>query len=403
MLSQYRKDFPILHKKINEHPLVYLDTAATAQKPKRVIEAMNDFYLNHYGTVHRAIYDLSVDATAKYQHVRKKIQKFLNARQPEEIIFTRGTTESINMVAYSFGKAFIHPGDEILIPEIEHHSNIVPWQILCEDRGAILKVIQVNDQGEIDKEQFASLLSSRTKLIALAHVSNVTGTIHPIREIISMAKKVGAKVLIDGAQAAPHLPVDVQALGCDFYLFSGHKMYGPTGIGILYGKKELLEEMPPYQGGGDMIDQVTFHHTTYNSLPLKFEAGTPMIAEVIGLGTATDYISKIGLENIHTWEETLRIYAKEQLKKIPSIRILGPDSNQAAVLSFVIKDIHPLDLGTLLNLAGFAVRTGHLCAQPAMKRFGIDHAVRISFGLYNTVQEIDLFVETLKKIIQQLS
>ena len=402
MLSRYRKDFPILQKKINGKPLIYFDTAATAQKPQVVIDAIRDFYENHYGTVHRAVYALSVEATANYQDVRQKVQKFLNAKSTEEIIFTRGTTESINMVAYSFGKAFIEPGDEIVITEIEHHSNIVPWQILCEDRGAILRVVRVSDDGEIDLEHYASLLSPRTKFIALAHVSNVLGTIHPILKLIAMAKKIDAKVLIDGAQAAPHLPVDVQALDADFYVFSGHKLYGPTGIGILYGKKELLEAMPPYQGGGDMVDHVTFDKTTYQALPLKFEAGTPMIAEVIGLGAAIDYLNTIGLENIQSWEQQLLIYAKEQLKKIPSLRILSSPAHQAAIIPFIVEGIHPLDIGTLLDLYGIAVRTGHHCAQPAMQRFEINSAVRISFGLYNTKEEIDLFLNSLISIIKRL-
>lgn len=398
-----RKDFPILKQTMQGKPLVYFDSAATAQKPEQVIEAMNDFYRNHYGTVHRAIYELSVLATEAYHQVRLKTQKFLNAKKSEEIIFTRGTTESINMVAYSFGKAFIKPGDEVIISEIEHHSNIVPWQIMCEDRGAVLKIIPVNDRGELILEEYKKLLTEKTKIVSVAHVSNALGTVHPIKEIIRMAHNVGAKVLIDGAQAAPHLAIDVQDLDCDFYVFSGHKVYGPTGIGVLYGKEELLNAMPPYQGGGDMILEVTFPKTTYNVLPMKFEAGTPMVAEVIGLGAALDYLQAVGLQKIQAYERELLLYATEKMEAIKGLRIIGTAKEKEPIISFVVEGVHSLDIGTMLDLAGIAIRTGHHCAQPAMRRFAVEGTARVSFGFYNTVEEIDYFISALHHTINLLS
>jgi len=399
-VSEYRTDFPMLTQTMHGKPLIYFDSAATAQKPQVVIDCINNFYQKDYGTVHRAIYELAANSTQAYQNARLKIMHFLNAAKPEEIIFTRGTTESINLVAYSFGKAFMHAGDEILISEIEHHSNIVPWQILCEDRGAILRVAPVNDKGEIILEEFTKLLSEKTKLVAIGHVSNALGTIHPIKQIIELAHQAGAKVLIDGAQGAPHMPVDVQDLDVDFYVFSGHKVYGPTGIGILYGKEALLEKMPPYQGGGDMIDTVTFAKTVYNTLPLKFEAGTPMIAEVIGLGAAVDYITAIGLPAIQQWEHELLIYATHLCSQIPGLKIIGTAAEKGAIISFLIEGIHPLDIGTMLDLKGIAIRTGHHCAQPAMRRFGAPGTARASFALYNTKEEIDYFAEALRSITQ---
>lgn len=397
-----RNDFPMLNKSMHGKPLIYFDSAATAQKPQTVIDAIANFYTNDYGTVHRAIYELSVNATLQYQQVRKQVAFLLNAKKPEEIIFTRGTTESINMVAYSFGKAFVQPGDEILITEMEHHSNIVPWQILCEDRQAILKVVPMDDHGQLKMEEFHKLLSEKTKLIAVTHISNALGTVNPIKEIIATAHQKGVKVLIDGAQATPHTKIDVQELDADFYVFSGHKFYGPTGIGILYGKAELLDLMPPYQGGGDMIEKVTFPKTTYNVLPMKFEAGTPMVAEVIGLGAAIDYILGIGIDNIHRYEQELLKYATDAISSINGLRIIGTAKEKGAILSFVATGVHPLDIGTMLDLRGIAIRTGHHCAQPVMNHFNIPSTARASLAFYNNKEEIDHFIEALNDVIKIL-
>ena len=397
-VQSLRQDFPMLSKTMHGKPLIYLDSAATAQKPLAVIDAITNFYRDHYGTVHRAVYELALHSTEEYQHARRKAKAFLNASKEEEIIFTRGTTESINLVAYAFGKAFMKPGDEILISAMEHHSNIVPWQIACEDRGAVLKVIPMNERGELLMDEYAKLLSPRTRIVAITHISNALGTINPLKQIIDLAHKAGAKVLIDGAQSAPHLKIDVQELDADFFVLSGHKVMGPTGIGILYGKEELLNQMPPYQGGGDMIKTVTFAETTYNTLPLKFEAGTPMIAEVIALGTALDYIQGIGLENIQLWEHELLTYATKQLEQIPGLKIIGQASEKGALVSFVLEGIHPLDVGTLLDLKGIAVRTGHHCAQPVMNFFNVPATVRASFAFYNTKQEIDVLTSSLQHI-----
>lgn len=383
-------------------PLVYFDSAATAQKPQCVIDAITQFYQDHYGTVHRAVYQLAVNATQEFQDVRKKVATFLNAAKPEEIIYTRGTTESINMIAYSFGKAFIRPGDEVIITEMEHHSNIVPWQIMCEDRGAILKAVPINERGELLLDELAAMLTKKTRIVSVAHVSNSLGTINPIKKIAEMAHSAGAKLLVDGAQAAPYMPIDVQDLDADFYVFSGHKAYGPTGIGILYGKEALLNAMPPYQGGGDMIDTVTFPKTTYNVLPLKFEAGTPMIAEVYGLGAAIDFLTRLGLENIRSWEHELFEYATKAMISIPGLHIIGTAANKGAIISFVADGTHPLDLGTMLDLRGVAVRTGHHCAQPAMRHFSVFGTARASFGVYNTKSEVDYFVGALSDIIGML-
>lgn len=381
-------------------PLIYLDTAATAQKPQFVIDAIQNFYQNQYGTVHRAVYELAILSTHQYQEIRRKIAAFLNASKEEEIIFTRGTTESINLVAYSFGKAFIKPGDEVIISEIEHHSNIVPWQIMCEDRGAVLKVISANERGELSLENYASLLNEKTKIVSIAHISNSIGTLNPIKRMIEMAHQAGAKVLIDGAQSAPHMLIDVQDLDADFYVFSGHKIYGPTGIGILYGKEALLDTMPPYQGGGDMIETVNFKKTTYNVLPLKFEAGTPMIAEVVGLGAALEYVTNVGIENIQKWEQELLEYASSKMQQIENLHVIGTAKAKGAIISFIVEGIHPLDIGTMLDLRGVAVRTGHHCAQPTMRKFGVNATTRASFGLYNTKEEIDQFSEHLKEVIK---
>lgn len=394
-----RQDFPMLQKTMHGKPLVYFDSAATAQKPQAVIDAISDFYCNHYGTVHRAVYELSLHSSKEYLDVRSKVQKFVNAANREEIIFTRGTTESINLISYSFGKAFIKEGDEILISEMEHHSNIVPWQMCCEERGAVLKIAPMNDQGVLDLDALDKLITNKTKIVAVTHISNALGTINPIKKIVELAHARGAKVLVDGAQAAPHLPIDVRALDADFYVFSGHKIYGPTGIGILYGKEELLDAMPPYQGGGDMIEKVTFEKTTYNTLPLKFEAGTPMIAEVIGIGAAIDYLNAIGMPAIRDWEHELISYATNQVNEIPGFRIIGQAPEKGAILSFNIEGIHPLDVGTMLDLKGIAIRTGHHCAQPVMQHFRLPGTARASFGLYNTKQEIDIFKNALLEII----
>lgn len=399
---QLRKDFPMLTKKMHGNPLIYFDSAATAQKPQVVIDTISDFYQNHYGTVHRAIYELAVYSSEAYQNVREKIQKFLHANKPEEIVFTRGTTESINLVAHSFGKAFIKPGDEIAISAMEHHANIVPWQMMCEERGAILKIIPINEKGELVLEEVKKIINSKTRLVAIAHISNSLGTINPIKEIAKMAHASGAKILVDGAQSAPHMPIDVQDLDVDFFVFSGHKIYGPTAVGILYGKEELLEQMPPYQGGGDMIEKVTFEKTTYNDLPLKFEAGTPMIAEVIGLGAAIDYVNHIGLGAIYDYENDLLEYANQKFASLEEVKIIGTASKKAAIISFVVDGIHPLDIGTFLDLKGIAVRTGTHCAQPVMDFFNVSAATRASFSFYNTKEEIDTFIEALKGIIKKL-
>jgi len=401
-VQRVRKDFPMLGQKMHDKPLVYLDSAATYQKPNAVIDAIAGFYRDHYGTVHRAIYQLAVWSTEHYQQTRQKVKAFLNAAQAEEIIFTRGATESINLVAYSFGKAFVKPGDEILISAMEHHSNIVPWQILCEDRRAHLKVIPMNERGELLLDEYARLLTPRTRLVAFTHVSNALGTINPVKEMTAMAHQAGAKVLIDGSQSAPHMTVDVQDLDADFFVFSGHKVMGPTGVGVLYGKAGLLNEMPPYQGGGDMIESVYFDKTTYNVLPLKFEAGTPMIAEVMGLGAALDYIQSIGLEAIQAWEHELLVHATARLEQVPGLRIIGQAKEKGALISFVIDGIHSLDIGSLLDLKGIAIRTGHHCAQPVMRFFNVPTTARASFACYNTKEEIDYLADSLQAIARKL-
>lgn len=399
-IARIRDDFPMLKKTMHGKPLIYLDSAATAQKPQAVIDAINNYYQNFYGTVHRAVYELCIYATEEYQATREKLKKFLNADKIGEVIFTRGTTESINLIAYSFGKAFIKPGDEILITEMEHHSNIVPWQMLCEDRGAVLKVAPINEKGELVLVEYEKLLSDKTRLVAVCHISNSLGTVNPLKTIIDMAHRKGAKVLVDGAQSAPHVKIDVQDLDADFFVFSGHKVYGPTGIGVLYGKEALLNAMPPYQGGGDMVDIVTFDKTTYQALPLKFEAGTPMIAEVIGLGAAIDYMQRIGFDAIHTWEQKLLNHATELMQGIPDLRIIGNASEKGAIISFIVDGAHSLDIGTLLNLKGIAIRTGHHCAQPVMQHYHASAMARVSFAFYNTLAEVDIFVDALKQVIK---
>lgn len=395
-----RADFPIFSQTVYGKPLTFLDTAASAQKPAAVIEAVKNFYETGYANIHRGMYKLSQDATEAYEATRETVRAFINAREATECIFVRGATEGINLVAQSYGRTFLEPGDEIILSTIEHHSNIVPWQMLSEEKGLVIKVIPVNDAGEVDLEAYTRLLGPRTKIVSLIHVSNSIGTILPVGKMIEMAHEVGAKVLIDGCQAVPHMPVDVQALDADFYVFSGHKTYGPTGIGVLYGKSSLLNAMPPWQGGGDMIEEVTFEKTTFNELPHKFEAGTPNIAGGIGLKTALEYISRLGFEQIGRHEAALIDYAIGQLKQFNSLRLIGTAAKRAAVVSFVLEGIHPHDTGTLLDREGVAVRTGHHCAQPTMDRFGITASVRASFGVYNTREDVDRLVSGIKKVLE---
>ena len=401
-IEEIRSQFPILNQEINGKPLVYLDNGASSQKPTRVIESLKYYYENDHANVHRGVHTLSQRATDAFEAVRKQVQQLINAQHEHEIIYTRGTTEAINLVASSFGKVFIEEGDEVLISTMEHHSNIVPWQMMCEEWGAKLKVIPINDRGEIILDEFDLLLSSKTAMVAVNHVSNALGSINPVFEIISKAHKVGAAVLIDGAQSVPHMKVDVQNLDADFYCFSAHKMYGPTGIGILYGKERWLNDMPPYHGGGEMIDKVTFDETTYNSLPFKFEAGTPNIADTIALGEAINFMNEVGIENIGNWEKALVDYATEELLKIDGLRIVGTAETKASVISFLVGDIHPFDMGTILDQLGIAVRTGHHCTMPLMNWYGIQGTVRASFAVYNTKEEVDVLVEGVKRAAKML-
>lgn len=389
----------MMQQQMHARPFVYLDSAATAHKPIAVIEAVRKFYAEQYGTVHRSMYDFSSQATERYNAVRRQVQTFLNASSSEEIVFTKSATEAINLVASSWGRACLQPGDEVLVTVMEHHSNIVPWQMICEQRAALLKSVPINGRGELILEEFDRLLTDKTKVVAVAHVSNVTGTINPIEEIITRAHAKGATVLIDGAQSVPHMSVDVRKLDADFYVFSAHKAYGPTGVGVLYGKKALLEKMPAYQGGGDMVDSVSFQGTTFQGLPLKFEAGTPPIAGVLGLGEALSFIESLGREWIASWEQELLAHATQRLSEIKGMRIIGTSPRKAGIIAFVIDELHPLDLGTLLDIKGIAVRTGYLCAQPTLAHFNISSVVRISFGVYNTKEEIDVFIDALKEAI----
>jgi cysteine desulfurase/selenocysteine lyase len=393
----WRTDFPILKTKVHGKPLVYLDNAATTQKPLAVIEAESEYYCNYNANVHRGIHTLSQSATDAYEGARAKVQYLINAASPKEIIFVRGTTEAINLVAQSYGRSRFQAGDEIILSRMEHHSNIVPWQILCQQTGAKLRIIPINDTGELQMDAFAALLNERTRLVTVTHVSNSLGTINPVKRIIEHAHARNVPVLLDGAQAIAHLPVDVQALDCDFYAFSGHKLYGPTGIGVLYGKSALLEAMPPYQGGGDMISSVSFAGTAYNTLPYKFEAGTPNIAGVIGLGAAVDYVTGIGFEALAAHEHALLAYATPLLADIPGLRIIGSAHEKTGVLSFVLEGMHPHDIGTILDGEGVAIRTGHHCTMPLMERFGIPGTARASFALYNTRQEVDALVAAIHK------
>lgn len=397
-----RKDFPILSREVKGHRLIYFDNAATSQKPQSVIDALVHYYTQYNANVHRGIHSLAEEATAAFEATRDAVKQFINAAAREEIIYTRGTTESINLVAYSWGRQHLAQGDEVIVSGMEHHSDIVPWQIVCEEKGAQLKVIPVNEQGELELEEYRKLLSSRTKLVAVNHVSNALGTVNPIQEIIQLAHAQGALVLIDGAQSAMHLDVDVQALDCDFLAFSAHKMLGPTGMGILYGKKYLLESMPVFMGGGEMIKEVTFEKTTYNELPYKFEAGTPNIADAIAFKPAIEYINTIGKENIRKQEDLLLQHATQRLKEIEGLRIIGDNDHKVSVVSFVIDGVHPQDVGILLDNKGIAVRTGHHCVEPLMQRFCIPGTIRASFAFYNTVEEIDLMVEALQKAVKIL-
>ena len=396
--ARLSKDFPALNQLVHGKPLAYLDNAATSQKPRSVINAITRFYHEDCSNIHRGVHLLSERATRAYEDVRLTAQQFIHASNPAEVIFVRGTTEAINLVAQSYGRTHVQAGDAVLISAMEHHSNIVPWQMLCEEKGAKLHVIPMNDRGELLLDEYEKLLTPETKLVAVAHVSNALGTVNPVRQIIRMAHERGIPVLVDGAQAVPHLQVDVQDLDCDFYAFSGHKMYGPTGIGILYGKRRLLEAMPPYQGGGDMISSVTFEKTTYNSLPHKFEAGTPDISGVIGLGAAIEYLTRIGLDNVAVHEHNLLVYATEQITRLPGVRVIGTAKEKAAVLSFVLDGIHPHDVGTILDQEGIAVRTGHHCAQPVMQFFGIPATTRASFALYNTEAEAAALMRGIIKV-----
>ena len=402
-IDKVRSDFPILQRTVHGRPLVYLDTAASAQRPMAVIEAVNDFYLNHNANIHRGVHLLSQEATDDYEQARSKIATFINAPSDQEVVFTRGTTESINLVAYSFVRPLLRAGDEILISWMEHHSNIVPWQLLCEETGAVLKVVPMNKNGELEMNVLAEMLTERVKLLAVVQVSNALGTVNPVTEICALAKKHGIPVLVDGAQAVPHQEVDVQAIGCDFFCFSGHKMYGPTGIGAMWGRKEHLQTMRPYQGGGEMIRHVTFEKSEFNDAPGKFEAGTPNIAGAIGMGAAVDYLQGLGMENVAAREAQLLAYGTEKLSQVDGFRMIGTAAHKAGVMSFVLGDIHANDVGTLVDLHGVAIRTGHHCAMPVIQFFGLPATARASLGVYNTFEEIDILAESLVKTIEMFA
>jgi cysteine desulfurase / selenocysteine lyase len=399
-VAKIRRDFPILARNVRGKRLVYLDNAATTQKPQQVIDRLVRYYSEENSNVHRGVHYLSEVATLEYENARVTVQRFLNARSEKEIVFTRGTTESINLVSHTWGRVNVKEGDEILISALEHHSNIVPWQMLCEEKRAVLRVIPVSDAGELDVEEYERMLNPRVRLVAIGHASNALGTINPIRRMAAAARANGSLILVDGAQGVPHLPVDVQDLGVDFYAFSGHKVYGPTGIGVLWGREALLDAMPPWQGGGDMILSVSFEKTTYNALPYKFEAGTPNIAGVVGLATALDYVSGVGLTAIGAYEHELHDYASKRLLEIDGLRLIGTAREKASVISFVLEGVHPHDIGTILDGEGIAVRTGHHCAQPLMMRFKVPATGRASFGLYNTREEADALVAGLHKVLE---
>lgn len=399
-VERIRGDFPVLRQTVNGKPLVYLDNAASSQVPQVVIDRGSVYLEHEHSNIHRGVHYLSQKATTAYEGAREKVKRFINARDAKECIFVRGATEGINLVMHGYGRKFIGPGDEIIISAMEHHANIVPWQMLCEEKNAVLRVVPMNDAGELLIDEYEALLNERTKFVALSHVSNALGTINPVQEMIEQAHKYGVPVLIDGAQSAPHMPIDVQELDCDFYAFSGHKMFAPTGSGVVYGKAELLEQMNPFQGGGDMIRSVTFERTTYAGLPNKFEAGTPAIASQIGLGAAIDYLNSIGREAAAAHEAELLRYATERVSAIEGVRIIGTARHKASVLSFVIDDIHPHDIGTILDQEGIAVRAGHHCAQPVMQRFNVPATARASFAFYNTREEVDVLARTIEKVIE---
>jgi len=399
-IAAIRQDFPILGREVYKKPLVYLDNGATTQKPRQVVDAMVDEYYNVNANVHRGVHFLSQQATDLHEQSRERVRQFINAQSTSEIVFTRGTTESINLLAFCFGEAFVHEGDEIIVTEMEHHSNIVPWQMMCERKSAKLKVIPITDDGRLCMDAYRQMLNEKTRLVCCTHVSNVLGTINPVKEIVKIAHSNGSLVLIDGAQSTPHFAVDVQDVDCDFFAFSGHKIYAPTGIGVLYGKEQLMDKLPPYQGGGEMIQKVTFEKTTYNDLPYKFEAGTPDYVASHALAAALDYVSKLGMDNIFKHEQELTTYAIAKLQEIEGMRIFGPVEGRDAVISFLVGNIHHLDMGTLLDRLGIAVRTGHHCAEPLMNRLGITGTVRASFGLYNTKDEVDVLVAGVKRVAQ---
>ncbi len=401
-IDKIRKEFPLLEREMNGKPIVFLDSAASSQKPNRVIERLNEYYRQGHANVHRGVYQLSQEATTAFEEARELVRGFINAPSEKEVIFVRGCTEGINLISSSYGRKFINQGDAVLITAMEHHSNIVPWQMICEERGAELRVAPVNDEGELILEDLDKLLDAKVKIVSLVHVSNTLGTINPVKEIIGRAHELGIPVLVDGAQAIPHTQVDVQALDADFYTFSGHKMFGPTGIGVLYGKEKWLEQMPPYHGGGEMIKTVTFEKTTYNELPHKFEAGTPDISGVIGLGEAVRYIQEIGYEHISRHEHELLVYATEQLSQIDGLRIIGTAKEKASVVSFLVDGVHPYDLGAILDKLGIAVRTGHHCTQPLMDQYGIPGTVRASFAFYNNTEDIDRLVEGINRAVNML-
>ena len=398
-IDSIRSRFPIFSRTVNGQPLCYLDSGASAQQPDVVIDAVSNLHRDKYSNVHRGVHTLSMESTQLYDGAREKVKDYINASAAEEIIFTRGATESVNLVAQSFARPILNKGDEILITHMEHHSNIVPWQLVCEQTGAILKVVPINDHGELEMDAFYDLLNEKTKLVGVVHISNALGTVNPIEEIVKECRLKDIPILIDGAQGAPHLPVDVTALDVDFYVFSGHKLYGPTGIGVLYGKKSLLDKMPPYQGGGDMILSVKFEGTEYNELPYKFEAGTPNISGAVGLGCAIDFVNEVGLKSIVKHEESLMNYAFDELSNINEVKIIGTAKKRAGLVSFIIDGVHPHDIGTLLDSQGIAIRAGHHCAQPVMERFGIPATARASFGMYSTKEEVDRLVSAVINVI----
>ena len=397
-IDSIRKDFPILGKKINNHDIVYFDNAATTQKPDSVINAISDYYKNYNANIHRGIHTLAEKATKEFENTRKSVKEFINAKSEREIIFTRGATEGINLVSTSFGKEFFHEGDEIIISEMEHHSNIVPWQMVSKEQGLLLRTINVTENGELDLEDFNNLISNKTKFVSIVHISNTLGTVTPVKEIVNICNKNNITCLVDGAQASAHTKIDVQDINCDFYVFSAHKMYGPTGVGIVYGKEELLEKMPPYMGGGEMIKDVKFESTTYNELPHKFEAGTPNIGDVIGFNESIKYLEKIGRDNIEKYESFLRDYANQKLNNVENLNIIGNSKNKIGIFSFTIDKIHYYDLGLLLDAKGIAIRTGHHCTQPLIEKFNLDGTARLSLAFYNNIEEIDYFINSIKKL-----